>query len=140
LSLAHAHAGLAMTLLEAIVALVILSLVGVGCLELTHAAANLESSTVAWNDVVSEAESRLTTAVLSAPQETAWSTDDRAATGVRARPTTGIADQGGAARVHAVVTRSTWRSGLDDIAVTVTQANGVSFTLHRLVPSARKGP
>ena len=48
-----------MTLMEAVVALVILALVAVGCLELTQGASNLEYSATQWNAAVSAAESRM---------------------------------------------------------------------------------
>ena len=48
-----------MTLMEAVVSLVILALVAVGCLELTQGASNLEFSATQWNAAVSTAESRM---------------------------------------------------------------------------------
>src|SRR6185295_16570681 len=57
-----------MTLMEAVVALVILSLVGVGCLELAQGASRLEYSASQWNAVVTAAESRMAQVMVNAPQ------------------------------------------------------------------------
>ena len=113
-----------MTLMEAVVALVILALVAVGCLELTQGASNLEYSATQWNAAVSAAESRMAqvTSNASASNETS----------LRAN-TTVAADV--ARNADTRVTREPWRSGLDLISVSVPVANGKRFVLRRLVPA-----
>jgi hypothetical protein len=100
-----------MTLMEAVVALAILALVAVGCLELTQGASQLETSAVAWDRAVSIAESRMAQVVAGAPPAGAPAADD-----VR-------------------VTREAWRPGLDLVLVSVPVIANKHFVLRQLVPS-----
>lgn len=101
-----------MTLLESVVALVILALVAVGCLELTQGASQLETSAVSWDAAVSTAESRMAAVVAGAPG-TPGASDVR-------------------------VTREAWRPGLDLVSVAVPLSGGKSFVLRRVVPAAAR--
>lgn len=103
-----------MTLLEAIVALVILSVVGVSCLELSHTATRLQHNSESWSDAVGIAESRMAAVVAAAP-----------------------AGDGQHERAGTTVTRRPWRAGLDEVTVTVPLRDGGSYTLHRLLPATR---
>ena len=113
-----------MTLMEAVVALVILALVAVGCLELTQGASNLEYSATQWNAAVSAAESRMAQVTLGAGG--ANETSLRVKTTVRA-------DLDRSADMQ--TTREPWRSGLDLISVSVPVVNGKRYVLRRLVPA-----
>ena len=99
-----------MTLMEAVVALVILSLVAVGCLELSQGASQLELSATEWNRAVTAAESRMAQYTSGAPRD-----------GV---DTTGTQ-----------VTRASWKGGLDVVTVSVPVARGKRFELRRVVPA-----
>ncbi|MEP6832739.1 MAG: hypothetical protein ABJB74_05060 [Gemmatimonas sp.] len=113
-----------MTLMEAVVALLILALVGVGCLELTQGASNLEYSATQWNAAISAAESRMAQVTSNAAGAT--ETSLRVKTAVRAEVVRDADTQ---------VTREPWRSGLDLISVSVPVANGKRYVLRRLVPA-----
>lgn len=112
-----------MTLMEAVVALVILALVAVGCLELTQGASNLEYSAVQWNAAVTAAESRMALVTSNA----SGAADSEA----RVRTMTG--DE--LARSSDIqVVREPWRAGLDLISVSVPVTNGKRYVLRRVVP------
>ena len=113
-----------MTLMEAVVALVILALVAVGCLELTQGASNLEYSATQWNAAVSAAESRMAQVTSGA--------GSAAETSVRQNITV-KADLERDADTR--VTREPWRSGLDLISVSVPVVAGKRYVLRRLVPA-----
>ena len=114
-----------MTLMEAVVALVILALVAVGCLELTQGASNLEFSATQWNAAVSVAESRMA--------EVTSSANGAGETSLRVN-TTVKADADRAAETQ--VTREPWRAGLDVISVSVPVTGGKRYVLRRLVPAS----
>lgn len=113
-----------MTLMEAVVALVILALVAVGCLELTQGASNLEFSATQWNAAVSTAQSRMAqvTANASSAAETSLRADVLLPADVSRDAETRV-------------TRESWRAGLDMISVSVPVANGKRYVLRRLVPA-----
>jgi len=113
-----------MTLMEAVVALVILALVAVGCLELTQGASNLEYSATQWSAAVSAAESRM--AQVTSGAGGANETSLRVRTTVRADLERDADTQ---------VTREPWRAGLDLISVSVPVADGKRYVLRRLVPA-----
>lgn len=113
-----------MTLMEAVVALVILALVAVGCLELTQGASHLEYSAMQWNAAVSAAESRMAQVLSGAGG--ANETSLRVRTTVRAD-----LDR----RANTQVTREPWRAGVDLISVSVPVADGKRYVLRRLVPA-----
>lgn len=105
-----------MTLMEAVVALVILALVGIGCLEASQGASTLEYSATEWNAAVTAAESRMAQVSLGAVAERANDADS--------------------ARINnIVVTREPWRPGLDMITVSVPVAGAKRFDLRKLVPT-----
>lgn len=111
-----------MTLMEAVVALLILALVSVGCLELAQGAATQEFSATQWNAAISEAESRVAEAVTAAPL-----TD---AVGGGATET--------ARRAATSVIRQPWSEQLDLLTVSVPVIGEKRYILQRLVPTARR--
>lgn len=109
-----------MTLMEAIVALVILALAGVGCLQLAQGASNLEYSATEWNAAVTAAESRMAQVTVGVPAD------------VNTRA--GNADS---ARTNNIqVTREPWRSGLELITVSVPVTAGKRFVLRKIVANS----
>ncbi len=113
-----------MTLMEAVVSLVILALVAVGCLELTQGASNLEFSATQWNAAVSTAESRMAQVTSNA--------GGASETSLRVNMV-GAADS--ARNAGTQVTREAWKSGLDLISVSVPVTGGKRFVLRRLFPA-----
>ncbi len=109
-----------MTLLEAVIAFVILSVVGVVCLDQARGASRLQQSSAEWTRAVARGESALAEAVATSalPRE-------RSPGGALAPS----ADP--AVRVE----RRPWQPGVDRIAVSVPLANGRSYELARLVTS-----
>ncbi|MEO7363087.1 MAG: hypothetical protein ABI120_22330 [Gemmatimonadaceae bacterium] len=105
-----------MTLMEAVVALVILALAGIGCLELAQGASNLEFSATEWNAAVTAAESRM------------------ALVSVGASDSNNSAGSADTARTnHIQVTREPWRSGLELISVSVPVIGDKRYVLRKLV-------
>lgn len=113
-----------MTLMEAVVALVILSLAAVGCLELAQGASQLEYSATQWNAAVTVAESRMA-------QLVAGVTDGAANAGMLL-PSDSARQQG------VMVSRESYRSGLDLVSVSVPVTDGKRYVLRRLLPSGRQ--
>ncbi|MEO7996717.1 MAG: hypothetical protein ABI852_04685 [Gemmatimonadaceae bacterium] len=109
-----------MTLMEAVVALVILALAGIGCLELAQGASNLEFSATEWNAAVTAAESRMAQVSVGAPADA----NLRVATTDSARTN------------HIEVTREPWRSGLEMITVSVPVTGNRRYTLRKLVANS----
>ena len=105
-----------MTLLEAVIAFVILSVVGIACLDQSRGAAQLQRASVEWTQAIALGERALAEEVGSAPPLT-----------------TDAATRGRDARVQ--VERRAWRSGVDQVAVSVSLANGATYTVTRLTPS-----
>lgn len=103
-----------MTLLEALVALVILGLTATGFLETFRAGGRSARDAAEWSAAVAAAEATLEGAILQAPPP---------ATLARYRPTVSVRPWPGAPRV-------------DELAATVTLPNGARFTLRRLVRRA----
>ena len=103
-----------MTLLEAMVALVILALSAVGYLEVFRAGASAGRDADEWTRTVAIAESAMEAATLG---------DARQAQDAVGAPAAGFRQQLEVRR---------WRSGIREVVVTVTSPRGVSFTLHRL--------
>ena len=95
-----------MTLLESVVAFVILALVGIACLDLSRGAAQLERSSVEWSRAVALGEAALAAASVDAPM--------MVASGV-------------------VVQRAPWRDGVDRVDVAVNLSAGRVFRITRLV-------
>lgn len=101
-----------MTLLEALVALVILGASAAGFLGVFQNSARSVQSAESWNTASAVAASTLETAVRSANDGTA--PDASLAAGAR-------------------VDRQPWSANVDDIIVQVTLPDGRSMTVHRLV-------
>ena len=93
-----------MTLLESIIASLLLAVTAVACLDATRGAAGLQRSSVVWTQAVADAESELATVSL-----------------------------GGRPRQTTRVSRRPWRDGLELLEVDVPMANGSRFQLSRLV-------
>lgn len=108
-----------MTLLEAVVALVILSLAAIGCLELAQGASRLEFNATEWNAAVSVAESRMTQVSLGATVEADNALRVEVRDAERAQGT--------------IVTREPWSAGLDLVSVSVPVADGKRYVLRKLV-------
>ncbi len=106
-----------MTLLEAIIAFVILSVVGIVCLDQARGAVQLQAASAEWTRAIAQGES----ALAEASAETA---------------TTPEAASSRTVDSSVRVERRPWRSGVDQIAVTVSLANGATLVLTRLTPSA----
>jgi len=93
-----------MTLLESIIASLLLAVTAVVCLDATRGAAALQERSTAWTQAVSRAESELATV-----------------------------SSGGLASSTTRISRRPWRYGLELIEVDVPMAGGASFRLTRLL-------
>jgi Tfp pilus assembly protein PilV len=105
-----------MTLLEAVIAFVLLSVVGVVCLDQSRGASQLQARSAEWTRAVEQAESALAEATS------------------RALPMANAAGRD-AGRDAVRVDRRTWRPGVDVVSVTVPLAHGGEYVLERLAPS-----
>ncbi len=103
-----------MTLLEALVALVILGLAAVGYVDVFQGGARSVQSADEWSRVVAVAESTMDQALLG--------------TTLPARDRSG--DTSGFSRRVDV---RPWRDNLSEVIVTVTSPRGLQFQVHRLV-------
>lgn len=108
-----------MTLMEAVVALVILALAGVGCLQLAQGASNLEYSATEWNAAVTAAESRMAQVSVGVPTDA----------------NTRMANADTARTNNIQITREPWRAGLELITVSVPVTSGKHFVLRKIVSS-----
>ena len=97
-----------MTLLESIIASVLLAVTAVVCLDATRGAAALQRKSASWTEAVALAESELA-----------------------------VVTSGGLAASSTRVSRRRWRDGLELIEVDVSTAGGASFRLTRLVEANR---
>jgi prepilin-type N-terminal cleavage/methylation domain-containing protein len=104
-----------MTLLEVMLALVILGVVGLGYLELLHQSHRLISDSRRWSQAVGYAEDAMERLKLR---------------GTPLQP--GLEDLPGGFRRQVTATR--WKLGLTDAEVIVTLPGGGRFDLHRLIP------
>lgn len=111
-----------MTLLEALVALVVLGLTASGFLGAFREGGRSAQQAAEWSAAVAAAEATMEGALLDAPPlgDASPAADAMA----RFRPSVVVRPWPGAAR------------GLDEVAATVTLSNGATFTLHRLVRRA----
>ena len=107
-----------MTLLEAVIACVLLSVVGVVCLDQTRGAVRLQEQSVMWSSAVSRAESAFADAATGTPSS--------------ARLGGGMGDDS-----TVTVERRPWRPGVDLVQVRVALPSGGAFDMVRLVPSPR---
>jgi hypothetical protein len=99
------HGGVAVTLLEAMVALAIVALVAVGGYEITATSTRAASASASWTIAVSRAESAMDAALTGAP--------------------------GGDGSVS--VAREPYAPGIDQLVVRVPVDGQASYTLRRLV-------
>ena len=99
-----------MTLLESVVAFVILALAGIACLDLSRGSAQLERSSVEWSHAVSVAEAALTSGAAG----------------------TAVDEYGDVA-----LRRLPWAKGVDRLDVTVAMSSGRTLRMSRLVPVPR---
>lgn len=106
-----------MTLLETIVAFVLLSVVGVACLDLARGATSLEQRSAAWSRAVAIGESAADAAAVNAPL------DDPSFNGVR-------------------IVRRPWaqNGAIEQIDVVVTMPDRTEFRLTRLVARPGRQP
>lgn len=104
-----------MTLLESLVALVILGLSATGVLAVLQQVSTRAADTAAWAKVVAEADAAMERAVLA--------------------PTAALADTGRIRGVHRSVMLRDAEGGLREVVITVrdTTPRGPVLTLHRLV-------
>ena len=109
-----------MTLLEAVIAFVVLSLAGIVCLDQARGASQLQRSSAEWTQAIARGESALAEAsARSTPAgEAAPSADDP--------------------NIH--VHRRRGQPGLDLIEVSVSLEGGRTYTLSRLAPSTAGVP
>ncbi|MBL0171419.1 MAG: hypothetical protein IPP90_11915 [Gemmatimonadaceae bacterium] len=105
-----------MTLLEAVIAFVILAVVGIVCLDQSRGAAQLQAASAEWMRAIAQGESTMADATSNAPAR------PDGASGALPDP-----------RVR--VSRHPWRTGVDQVDVTVSLANGAQFVMTRLVPA-----
>lgn len=123
-----------MTLLEAIVAFVVLALVGIACLDLSRGATALQRSSAEWTEAVKVGESALAAAAANAPANASANAPARS-------PANGLAS-GSMSRTSLTgmpqVTRRLWRGDVDVVEVTVPLSNGRVFQMQRLV--SRRSP
>ncbi len=113
-----------MTLLESIVAFVVLALVGIACLDLSRGAARLQQSSADWTQAISTAESAMSLASQGMPLDAPGESDERNDAGGSGRPS----------QPRVSVTRRLWRDGVDVLEVTVSLDGGGSAQFSRLVP------
>jgi hypothetical protein len=106
-----------MTLLEAVVAFVLLSLVGVVCLDQARGASQLQASSAEWTQAVALGEAALATAASGAPVELTGNTP---------------------AQPVVVTERRAWRSGLDLVTVQVRLSHGGTYRISRLIATDRQ--
>lgn len=106
-----------MTLLESVMAFVLLAVVGVTCLDLSRGASGLAHRSAEWSRAVAAGESALSAAASGVPDA------EIASDSVR-------------------VSREPWAedAGVDVVTVTVTLAGGAEFRASRLVRAERAMP
>ena len=114
-----------MTLLESIVAFIVLALVGIACLDLSRGAVELQRSSEEWTRAVTIGESAL------------------AAAAAEANVADGVAAQSQRDEPNAMtprVIRRVWRDGVDVIEVTVPLSSGGAYQVSRLVARGSASP
>jgi hypothetical protein len=106
-----------MTLLESVLAFVLLAVVGVACIDLSRGATGLETRSVEWGRAVAVGEAALSAASVGV-DATAVGVFDGARGSVERRP---------------------WAKGdgVDVVTVTVTLPDGATYRTSRLVPGVR---
>ncbi len=120
-----------MTLLEAVIAFVLLSVVGIACLDQSRGAAQLQVASVEWDRAVLRGESAMASAVAGVTPS--WPETTHDATRDAARDATDDA------ALPVQVTRRAWGRGVDAIEVTVPLHDGGRYVLSRLVSQRTAG-
>lgn len=111
-----------MTLLESIVAFIVLALVGIACLDLSRGAVDLQRSSEEWTRAVTIGESALAAAAAD------LNVDDTFANGVEDQ-----SRRGAERAMSPRVIRRAWRDGVDVIEVSVALPGGGDYRVSRLV-------
>ena len=111
-----------MTLLESLVAFIVLALVGIACLDLSRGAVELQRSSEEWTRAVTIGESTLAAATVDANVEQAFGP---------------ISASGESKTLTPRVLRRVWRDGVDVIEVTVPLPSGGEYQVSRLVARGR---
>lgn len=107
-----------MTLLESIVAFIVLALVGIACLDLSRGAVELQRSSEEWTRAVTIGESALAAATADANVADAFELQSPSNSSMTMTPR---------------VVRRVWRDGVDVIEVSVALPSGGEFQVSRLV-------
>ena len=107
-----------MTLLESIIALVILGLAAIGVLDLLGGASRTTREGEVWARAVAYAEAGVEAAKLGSPGRAALRGDEAVGAGFTRR-----------------IDVRPWGARLSDVTVTVTLPAGGRFVVHRLVPT-----
>jgi Tfp pilus assembly protein PilV len=116
-----------MTLLEAIIAFVLLSVVGVVCLDQTRGATQLQVRSAEWTAAVARAESALAESTAGSLPDGRTGNGQQSLNGNEtSQEQDNLPD----------VSRTPWRAGIDRIVVRVPLTSGGVYVLERLVPVA----
>lgn len=111
-----------MTLLESIVAFIVLALVGIACLDLSRGAVELQRSSEEWTRAVTIGESALAAATAGATVDDAFGP---------------VAERGNAKAMTPRIFRRVWRDGVDVIEVAVPLPSGGEYQVSRLIARGR---
>lgn len=111
-----------MTLLESIVAFIVLALVGIACLDLSRGAVELQRSSEEWTRAVTLGESALAAATAGATVEDAFGP---------------ASERDNVRAMTPRILRRVWRDGVDVIEVTVPLPSGGEYQVSRLVARGR---
>lgn len=111
-----------MTLLESIVAFIVLALVGIACLDLSRGAVELQRSSEEWTRAVTLGESALAAATAGATVEDAFGP---------------ASERDNVRAMTPRILRRVWRDGVDVIEVTVPLPSGGEYQVSRLIARGR---
>ena len=111
-----------MTLLESIVAFIVLALVGIACLDLSRGAVELQRSSEEWTRAVTIGESALAAATAGATVDDAFGP---------------ASERDNARAMTPRILRRVWRDGVDVIEVTVPLPSGGEYQVSRLIARGR---
>ena len=111
-----------MTLLESIVAFIVLALVGIACLDLSRGAVELQRSSEEWTRAVTIGESALAAATAGATVDDAFGP---------------ASERDNAKAMTPRILRRVWRDGVDVIEVAVPLPSGGEYQVSRLIARGR---
>ena len=111
-----------MTLLESIVAFIVLALVGIACLDLSRGAVELQRSSEEWTRAVTIGESALAAATAGATVDDAFGP---------------ASERDNAKAMTPRILRRVWRNGVDVIEVAVPLPSGGEYQVSRLIARGR---